>query len=155
MSAPVEWSKKDLWTRRGNGFLVQVSRHGEAVVERMFGAQGAHRWCVYAYVYPEHPYFARLAVPDGRIPDAAFAMPIHGTSFFQVHRYPDDSKKAGEVSSYQVGGDYNHLHDDHFTFMATKEEASSVFDDAEELIEWLGKYVPSVISADSPDWVSP
>ena len=43
----------------------------------------------------------------------------------------------GSICSIQVGADYNHLWDAHYTYLATADEANSVFVDAEELFAWL------------------
>lgn len=134
----VEWKHKDLWHRRGKDFLVEVSRH---TVE---GARdlGPHRWCVYAYVYPEHPHFAAFA-GDSMMQWAAQEMPFHGgplsgASYLRNHR-----NDKGEVTAVQVGGDYNHLHDDRFTWYDALEMASEVFNDAETLFQWLTNRKPS------------
>jgi hypothetical protein len=60
-------------------------------------------------------------------------MPFHcGPSFLRVHR-----DEAGKGISIQIGSDYNHLHDDEFLQMENKEQAWTVFNDAEELFNWL------------------
>jgi hypothetical protein len=122
---------KDVWTRRGTGFAIEVSRHeGTPII----ADEGPHRWAVYAYVYPEHPHFAAFAGEEMFQP-ATQALPLHAyPSFFRVHRDND-----GEVCSYQVGADYHHLHDEHYTRMATREDAGVVFRDADELWEWMSQ----------------
>lgn len=126
-----DWRHKDIWTREGKGFIVQVSRHlVESVAE--YDSTGPHRWCVYAYIYPTHPHCARFSGGD-MWQSAATMLPLHsGPSLLRWH-YGDD----GKPTSVQVGGDYNHLHDDRFTRMATRDEARVVFSDADELHEWL------------------
>lgn len=126
------WSHKDAWKRSGQNFLVEVSRHD---VERSSFSDiedGRHRWCVYAYIYPKHPHFAKFE--GGQMwQDAACALPLHcGPSYLRYHH--DDN---GNVTSVQVGADYNHLHDNEFTHYSTKEEASEVFEDAESLFDVL------------------
>lgn len=120
---------KDEWKRQGRDFLIVVSRHSVDVAEY----EGPHRWCVYAYVYPKHPHFARFDGTEKMWQDAASALPLHGgPSFCRKHM-----NAAGEVTSYQVGADYNHLRDDQYTHFATAEEACSVFVDANNLFDWL------------------
>ena len=60
-------------------------------------------------------------------------MPFHwGASFFHVH-----FAAGGEITSYQIGCDYRHLHDEAYSFMETKEEAAPVFADAEKLLVYF------------------
>ena len=127
-----EWDHKDHWRLRGKDFMVEVTRHGTTADP--YFERGAHRWAVYAYIYPSHPHFSAFDGPAMWQP-AASILPLHGgPSFLRAHVDAD-----GKVTSYQVGADYDHLHDEHFTFYATKEDAREVFSDAEELHEWLSK----------------
>jgi hypothetical protein len=129
MNFAKEWSHKDEWRRSGEHFLVVVSRHAVQVDEE-FG-EGPHIWCVYAYIYPEHPHFAAFNGPH-MWQDAASMMPFHrGPSYLD---YPTHE---GKVTSVKVGADYNHLYDDRFTHYATAEDAYSVFSDAQDLHYWL------------------
>lgn len=125
--AQTEWSHKDEWKRQGRGFCVVVSRHQ---IGESFG-NGPNGWCIYAYIYPEHPHF-RMFEGSAIWQQATECMPLHmGCSYLD---YP---MRDGKVTSVQVGCDYNHLHDEHYTHCATKDEAWSVFDDAEDLFKWL------------------
>ena len=134
------WDKKDEWHKHGKDFLVVV-KHYTAFVSPEF-MEGPHRWNVYAYVYPKHPQFGKFEGKEMFQP-AANEMPFHcGPSFFRVHRDDD-----GNIASIQVGSDYNHLHDEKFTHMETKEQASEVFDDAEELINWLTNQIKIEVEA--------
>ena len=130
MSAPDKWRHKDEWRRDGTGCCVIVSRHEVPLYEPH--AEGPHRWCVYAYVYPAHPHFANFS-GDKMFQDAATMMPMHAyPSFLQWHRAED-----GKPTSVQVGADYNHLHDDRYTHFVTADDAASVFSDADMLFDWL------------------
>jgi hypothetical protein len=126
-----EWNRKETWRKWGKDFMVEISRHEEPVRDESgcFDAEGPHRWRVYAYVYPKHPHFAAFNGTEDMWQDAAASLPFHGgPSFCRKHM---DTK--GAVTSYQVGADYNHLHDTHFTRYATPVEASEVFEDAQQL----------------------
>lgn len=126
------WSHKDEWRTRGENFLVIVSRH-EVELSKHMPELDINRWCVYAYIYPAHPLFSTFKVDGGMFQEATSEMPLHkGPTLFEVHRGPD-----GAVGSVQVGADYNHIYDDHYTYYLTKEQARSVFNDAEELCNWL------------------
>ena len=126
----MNWIHKDEWKLRGRDFLVTVSRHEETPSSYSYD-EGPHRWCVYVYFYPKHPHFSKFTVSGGMTQDAASCLQLHGyPSFFRAHR---DEK--GNVTAYQVGADYNHLHDERFTHMATSDEAMEVFEDAEELFK--------------------
>jgi len=125
----MNWDYKEEWWQRGKNFLIAVKRHEEKPSSFSSDEEGPHRWCVYAYIYPDHPHFAAFGETDEMYQRAATMLPLHGhPSFF--HRHVDD---GGNTTSFQVGADYHHLHDAHFTHMATKDEAAEVFADAEEL----------------------
>ena len=133
----MDWKHKDMWSLRGKNFLVQISRHGEEKPESersfCYDEEGPHRWCVYAYIYPDHPNFGKFE-GDAIWQEASGALPLHGgCSFLRYHRSDDGAK----VTSVQVGCDYNHLHDTEFTRYATKDEAYEVFADAEALYQRL------------------
>jgi hypothetical protein len=125
-----DWDHKDEWRKRGRDFLVTVTRHTEACRDTL-ASDGPNRWAVYAYIYPKHPYFAAFDGPQ-LWQEAATAMPLH--AYPSLLEYP---MYEGKVTSVKVGADYHHLHDDHFTHYATREEASAVFHDADELFNWL------------------
>lgn len=126
-----EWKHRDLWALRHEGFTVEVSRHVEHAHEEL--SLGPNSWCVYVYVYPEHPLFESIDLNEGIWPAVLANFPLHeGCSFFWVHQ-----EFGGKVTSVQIGCDYNHYGDNCYTHMATKAEASSVFRDAEELFDWM------------------
>lgn len=127
----LKWDHKDEWHCRGKDFLIVVKRHTETPSLIDFD-QGENRWCVYAYVYPKHPHFKNFNGPN-MFQDAAHAMPFHAyPSFLRWHRDDD-----GNPTSVQVGADYNHLHDEHFTHFADAESAHEVFADAQQLHDYL------------------
>ena len=138
-----DWKHKDEWKKMGpdmseRPFSVLVSRH-EGLVEPEFGS-GPHRWCVYAYIYPGHPLFADFDTKGEMFQDACSGLPLHwGPSFFRPHFGADGE----EVSAFQVGSDYNHLHDEAFTMCATRDDAKLVFDDAELLYRHLAGEDPT------------
>lgn len=128
----MDWNHKDLWRMSGPDFMVEVSRHTEQPSSYMRTEEGPNRWAVYAYVYPKHPHFKRFAGRE-MFQEAASGMPLHcGPSFLHWH-YNDD----GEPTSVQVGADYHHLYDEHFTHYASRDDAFEVFQDAERLHAWL------------------
>ena len=127
----MDWNHKEEWSKTGTNFTVVVSRHESYEDEYT----GKYRWCVYAYIYPKHPHFKKFE-SDDLFQEATRKMPCHdGPSLLRYHY-----DKSNEITSIQVGADYHHLHDDCFTFHYTKEEASTVFFNAEELFEWLENY---------------
>jgi hypothetical protein len=130
----VSWRQKEIWSRAGKDFLVTVEHFTVEVREdsACYDSDQGHRWCVYAYVYPKHPHFARFEGPQ-MWQDAATSLPFHGGPSLLRWHYDDDKKPT----SVQVGADYNHLHDGRFTRMATKDEAYAVFNDADALFERL------------------
>lgn len=125
--AGIEWRHKDEWRKRGQDFLIVVSRHSVASEY----PDGPNRWAVYAYIYPKHPHFAAFDGPK-MWQDATAVMPLHGgCSLLEYPMY------EGVVSSVKIGADYNHLHDDSFAHYATQDDAAEVFSDAAELYQWL------------------
>jgi len=125
------WRKSEQWRRQGEGFVVEVYHCIEQGPESY--DDGRHRWNVYAYIYTDHPHFKNFSGP-AMWQDAATAMPLHAGPSFLRWFYDDDGKKAVSV---KVGSDYHHLGDDHYSFIGTEAEASSVFADAAELFDWL------------------
>ena len=117
---------KDCWTRRGENFNVEITRHEEEPMD----SDGKNRWCVYAYIFRGHPHFEKFS-GDRLWQDAASEMPLHGGA--SLLRYMGDGKK---VTTVKVGADYRHDGDD-FTHMEKPEEVPQVFRDAENLYNWL------------------
>jgi len=129
------WDKKLMWHRRGTNFLVEVKMHTVVKMDEddCYDSKGVYRWCVYAYIYPKHPHFAKF---DGNQmwQPAAVEMPFHcGPSFLSLCRGGD----GPEITAVQVGADYDHLDDERYTNMASEAEASRVFADANELFDYL------------------
>ena len=126
-----EWLKKDVWSKRGKDFMVQIYRH-TVEPSTITPYEGVNRWAVYAYIYPKHRHFQRFEGSD-MFQDATCVLPLHaGPSFLQIHR---DEK--GDICSYQVGADYHHYHDDRFAAYEDLNDASEVQFDAQELFDWL------------------
>lgn len=126
--APEGWDHKDVWRRRGKDFLIEISRHS---VKHDDPWEGAHRWAVYAYIYPSHPHFSSFS--GGNMwQDATAVLHLHGSCSYLEYPMYD-----GNVTCVKVGADYNHLHDDRFTNYATPAEAHEVFSDANKLFEQL------------------
>ena len=119
-----EWEHVDLWHKLGPHFLVEVKH---------FKTRD-NCWCVYAYVYPDHPYFTRLSPEvDDALRASAALMPLHGGPTL-LRRYYDDH---GVCVSVQVGGDYDHLDDDCYRRADDASAAAGVFLDADKLFTWL------------------
>lgn len=124
------WERKELWHKRGDGFCVEVKHHTLPLHADHWS--GPDRWCVYAYIYPTHPHFARFD-GDTKWQEAAIMLPLHGgPSFLRWHMDTN-----GNATSVQVGADYNHDVDTEYTYYKTAEDAYSVFRDANELVAWL------------------
>ena len=142
-----EWAHKDIWKRRGHDFLIEVSRHEVAVDfdQPSWRRDGPHRWAVYAYIYPKHPRFGRFVGRDLFQP-AANDLSLHGCASYLERHYDDD----GTQTCIQVGCDYNHLHDEQYTHMETREDAVSVFNDAERLFTLLSDGSGQTPIADAP-----
>jgi hypothetical protein len=146
VSAALKWEKREEWKTgvyvgRKQVAGIKVVRwsfraEGEAKPSYSFG-MGENNWNVYAYIYPEHPLFEKFSAhatgDNGDSYELTSSMPLHGgQTFFQLNY-----GSAGKVDSVQIGCDYMHSGDEHYNEFATKEDAYSVFRDAEELREWL------------------
>ncbi len=130
-----DWKKKQIWTKRLDTFAVEI-HHWNADLDPKYNynnEDGGHRWNVYAYIYPTHWHFKEFKSNLTMFQEAALVLPIHGHSMLEYHK-----KKDGEIMSVQVGGDYNHLHDQGYTFM-DESQFYVIERDANELIEWLNK----------------
>jgi hypothetical protein len=126
---PEGWKHKDAWSRKGNNFMVEITRHSAYVAE--FYSEGPNRWCVYAYIYPAHPHFVAFSGPS-IFQDAGAILHFHGgCSYLEFPMY------EGKVTCVKVGADYHHLYDERFTHYATTADAYEVFADADELFEQL------------------
>ena len=119
------WKQHQSWFLRGKTFSVEVKLHSEKSVFDD-GTEGEFRWCVYAYVFKTHALFSTFE--SDRIYQAATEnIPLHGGCSY-LTRSPDVVK---------VGCDYNHLHDSFYTYLAGSEDSISVFQDANNLFDWL------------------
>lgn len=133
-----KWEEKYEWRARWPSFLVTVEcrylpdshRHGQD-----------WKWNVYAYLYPKHPRFQRIVIPDEgsyRIPDGCNGLHFHGGILGAVTLFRPHYDKGGNVTSYQFGSDYDHLHDD--WARETNPQAgprTQIFKDAEILFSQL------------------
>ena len=133
MTDQIEWDHKDEWHKRGENFLVVVKRH--SVEPSSFDPdKGINRWAVYAYIYPQHKSFGEFNGPNMFQPSAN-ALPLHGGPSLLRWHYADD----GKPTSVQVGADYDHLYDDHFSHYMGDSDAGEVFEDAARLFDYLTK----------------
>ena len=138
-----KWDHKDEWHRRGNDYLVVVKRY--SVEPSSFDPhEGPHRWVVCAYIYPKHRLFSSFDGPAMWQPAAA-ALPLHGGPTFLRWHSDDD----GKPTSVQVGADYHHLHDTHFSSYATPSDAWEVFSDAGRLFDHLAAIVETPAVCDT------
>lgn len=129
----INWSHKDEWKYQTRDFTVQVTRHSVYVPDFVRdGQDGGNRWCVYAYIYPSHWRFERFDESESMSQDAASELELHGGATLVSYH-----QRGDKVTSIQVGADYNHDGDNQYTFLSSKEDASSVFKDAENLIALL------------------
>lgn len=136
---------KHEWSSKNNTFNVTVVNHFRDVsaVQSMFASEGhraddgGQRWNVYAFIFPQHPVFAKFDLKSDDIwQPAAVAMPFHsGPSFIRRH-----FDQSGGVSCIQVGSDYNQDMDERYRWAETPEQAMGVFSDAIDLITYLLEY---------------
>ena len=125
------WDAVQEWHRRGENFLIVVRRSIVLDPNSIFFS-GPNRWCVYAYIYPEHPIFSSFEGEDVR-QTATSLLPLHHRA--SQLRWHFNFKKM--PCSIQVGADYSHHRDDRFATFETPESAWEVFQDAEKLFDHL------------------
>lgn len=122
-----DWKRKSIWQKRGKDCLVSVEHR----IDDDAPDRGPNRWNIYAYVYAEHPLFAKFE-GDSIYQAATADMPLHGgCSYLYYHR-----DKGGAVRSVQVGCDYNHLHDREHTH-AEADEFAFYVREGDQLLAWL------------------
>lgn len=135
MSNPT-WIHQDHWKMRADTFTVEVVRWSDGPIDPQNdfwkGRKGEHHWNVYAYVYPKHRIFPTLCDEAARS-NVESCFPFH---YGSTYCKPNFNEKK-EITSWKIGSDYDHLHDDHFSFQSTKEAAFVQFLDAENLFDWL------------------
>lgn len=123
------WKKKDVWTRDGEKYRVEISRH-----DAYGDDDEKNRWCFYAWIYRGHWMFDRFS-PEQNTWDTPHIEGGHSyPSYFQAHR-----NNAGEVTAYQKGWDYNHDGDYRFGGMISQEDAWEVFSDANRVFKDLAQ----------------
>ena len=135
-----KWLHADKWTQQGHNFAVEICRHHK-------GYRDEHGWCVYVYIREAHPLFNEVNIghTDYYNIDAVNGMPLHGgCTFFELIRHQNDAGefssrkyKSGDVYAVKIGCDYSHLDDNEFSTYATRDDASLVFRDAQELYDWM------------------
>lgn len=146
MSAALKWEKRDEW--KTGVYVDRKQVAGVQVVRWSFRALGEEKpvyshsmgdnnWNVYAFIYPGHPLFAKFSAhttgDNGDSYELTSGMPLHGGQTFFKLNYGEQ----GKVMSVQIGCDYMHSGDERYNEFATKEDARAIFNDAEELHEWL------------------
>jgi hypothetical protein len=135
------WKHKDVWTNHqalSDNFVIEVVRHTS---KAYLPNEGQNKWCMYVYVYPEHPLFKKInptvgdtiSTYDERLPD----MPLHGGCTYAKIHLSDDGTK---ITSIQIGADYSHYNDERYSWMTAKESASDIFYDADVLYKWMQEY---------------
>jgi hypothetical protein len=126
----VEYKKTDRWLANSYSdvFRVEVSRHDK------YDGNG---WCVYAIIFKEHALFPALLAQHTAdveyydMPEVN-AMPLHcGCTYFEP------IVNGGSVIGFKIGADYSHLNDDHICEICDPMNASVVFSDAQDLLQYL------------------
>jgi len=121
------WIPKRVWKKEGKHFCVEIVCTEDARRDEY----EPYTWCVYAYIYPKHWLFDRIP-PHCHMWETNTPLECHSyVSYFRTH-----TDKHGEITSHQIGWDYNHHGDSHY---CQDQEGSSVFWDAENLFTQLSE----------------
>jgi len=125
------WKHKDVYSLRGTNFSIEVVRWSYYPISNADN-KDENIWNLYVYIYPKHPAFSKYQDEDN-----AERITFHGgCTFYQKHNNP----VTGEITSIQIGCDYNHYMDDRYKEMITMEDAASIFYDAEQLFNIFENY---------------
>lgn len=124
----MEWNKSSEWRLTGSTFCV--------IVKHWIDWNERNNWNVYAYLYPQHPYFnILLEYPEEHVRhrEPINKLWLHGgCSYFKKHY----NFYTGKFTSIQFGSDYSHLGDDYF-YLTAEQEPREIFMDAEKLFKEL------------------
>ena len=121
-----EWNHKDVWTRRGDHFAVEICRWSHGA----FLGEERQVWNVYVYIYKTHPLYAKFKTTTS----TNYRMKkMHGLEFHGGVTFFERTR-AGSV---KVGCDYVHAWDDKFERSETLDEAWEVKSDADLLWEFM------------------
>ncbi len=123
------WEKKDSWFRKAATFSVEVTHVFFEGVKDVIPSK--HGWFIYVYIFETHPMFTRFDDDDSNI-NCAHALEFHGGCTFRQHIH-----RAGKKVGIKVGCDYRHYGDEYYEDLSCKEEAGSVFYDADVIFNTL------------------
>lgn len=132
-----DYTHKEIWSRRGENFLIEVVRWEKMTQEKYEELRktidlidGRFVWNVYCYIYPKHRLFNDCENED--MCDCPINNFHCGCTFANWH-----IKADGTITAKQYGSDYNHYQDERFTYIEKPEDAYVIFNDADELFEEL------------------
>ena len=126
-----DWTTVQLWRKRDLNCLVEIQHSLLAYVDQTRD-RGPHRWYIYVYIYPKHPLFS-LFVGDSLFQEAVVNMPLHGGCSYLRWHFDNN----GEISSIQVGCDYDHCGDESRTYEDVVDHLKYYQHDAQTLLDWL------------------
>lgn len=116
----MSYKKHTGWQRRGKDFTVEI----------VCTENARYSWSIYAYIYPDHWLFQQFNGESFWQP-ATEDLPLHGgVTFMRCHEH------GGSIDSYQVGCDYQHLHDDRYGLMGPGDNSQFTYD-ADKLFKYL------------------
>lgn len=128
----MKW-RSETWQQRGDGFLIEIKRwQDERRDVDTDELRTINHWNVYAYIYPKHPLFEEIE-------DAGLFLQHPIREFFHcgLSRHSWNRNKDGNISSKELGSDYQHLHDNYE--YCTNIGSTPTEQDAERLFEYLAK----------------
>jgi len=121
-----KYKYKEIWGRREDDFFIEVVRwNSEDILEGEISI-----WNIYCYIYPSHKLFNELT--DESIFGAEILNFPGRCAYCRFHRNTN-----GEIASKQYGNDYNPIWDEEIRKINNPEEAYEVFNDAEDLYNFL------------------
>lgn len=136
----MNWHNKEVWTRRGDGFTVEVSRYWfypssyyRDPDDTWYNeAQKEARWYIYVHFLKDSKFFnllkecQKVNAVNQILPQSLLDLFHGGLTYFN-----------NTEESIQIGCDYYHYGDDAYLSMHTAQEANAVFKDAEQIYRYL------------------
>lgn len=128
------YRKIENWRRESKTFLIEIAHwytKGRINAYNIDKNALSHKWNVYVYISPEHPFFDKMkeSISD----NYPFLEELHyGCTY--CYWYRDEN---GSVTMKKYGSDYIHLNDDHFEDCDSEDHpyAREIFFDAERLFD--------------------
>ena len=132
-----DFKKTESWFLKSDSFTIEVKHwytKGRILTDPVLALDRSalsHKWNVYVYVFPEHPFFDKLI--ENQNNNYPYLEELHYGCTYCNWVYD----VSGKVKVKQYGSDYAHLHDEHFEDCDNENHpaAREIFFDAKRLYD--------------------